>query len=505
MENPSLLSPAVKSKQRLMKNLILLLLFLVFGRINSAGALDASISYATFKGQETNYIEVYLYFIGETVEFVQATDSTVQAALDVVILFRQKDQIVRYDKYRLNSPEFNSASNFVDLKRYSLENGNYEIEVSVEDANQAGNAGHFQESFVMDYQDDRLELSNIELLASLNPLELGQEEHPLAKNGYYFEPLPFNFYGRGTNTLIFYAELYNSDKAVGEDFLVSFFIDDADTPGRDEAIQMTYKRRSPEAIGVLVYQMDISTLPSGNYNLIVEIRSRTKELLKTQSVLFQRSNPYLSVDQQAIAPEASLDSEFVAELSDDELRYSLKAIYMQLDKEDGEMLNTLIREKKRKAMQLYLYNFWAVQNPGDPEASYKAYMEVARKIDERYRSGFGYGFETDRGYVFMKYGAPNDIVTVEDEPSAPPYEIWFYYAFPSTNQNNVKFLFYNPSLATNGHRLLHSTARGELNNPRWEVELYRNAPNEIDGGDYIEGTRMQRNINRQARRLFESY
>lgn len=488
-----------------MKNLLLLFVCLTFLSAKQVRALDASISYATFKGQNDNYIEVYLHIVGATAGFVPVTDSTSQATLDVVILFRQQDQIVKFDKYRLSSPAFKHPENFVDLKRYTLENGDYEIEVSIEDVNQTDNSKHYQAAFKMNYRNDRLGLSDIELLTSLNPVQPGQENHPLVKNGYYFEPLPFNFYGKNATALIFYLEVYNTDKAIGEDFLVSFSIDDTDTPDKVEAIQMTHKRKSPESTGVLVQQLDIHELPSGNYRLVVEVRNRSKELLATKSVLFQRSNPYLNVDRQEIATEASLDNEFVAKLTDDDLRYSLKAIYMQMDKADGEVLNTLIKEKNRMAMQMYLFSFWATQNPTNPEAAYEAYMNVARKIDERYRSGFGYGFETDRGYVFMKYGAPNDIVAVEDEPSAPPYEIWFYYAFPSTGQNNVKFLFYNPSLATNGHRLLHSTARGEINNPRWEVELYRNAPNEIEGGDYIEGNRMQRNTNRQARRLFENY
>ncbi|RMF31243.1 MAG: hypothetical protein D6765_02085, partial [Bacteroidetes bacterium] len=64
---------------------------------------------------------------------------------------------------------------------------------------------------------------------------------------------------------------------------------------------------------------------------------------------------------------------------------------------------------------------------------------------------------------------------------------------------------YNPSLATNGFILLHSNARGEVNNPRWEIELYGQAPMEIDGSNYLDGTRMQDNIGRRARRLFEDF
>ena len=103
----------------------------------------------------------------------------------------------------------------------------------------------------------------------------------------------------------------------------------------------------------------------------------------------------------------------------------------------------------------------------------------------------------------MKYGVPNDLVTVEDEQDAPPYEIWFYNQFPQTGQNNVKFIFFNPSLSTNGYRLLHSNARGEINNPQWEVQLYSNSPNEMESSNYVDGTTMQGKMGRRARRLFD--
>ena len=485
---------------------LFLLLFLFFA-LNAGHllALDASISYATFKGQSANYIEVYLHIAGGTVEFVPATDSTVQASLDVVILFKQGDQIIKFDKYRLSSPVFDGPADFVDLKRYTLDNGKYEIDVSIEDLNRPDNAKKYNTGFSINYDDEHLGQSEIQLLASLRQVEPGQENHPMVKSGYYFETLPFNFYGKYATSLIYYLEFYNTDKTIGEDYQVTTFIDDMDTPDKEEALLVNHKRKSPEPVSILLQQFDISQLPSGNFSLVVEVRNRNRELLSKKSVLFQRSNPYLNMEREAIVPEASLDNEFVAALTEDELRYSLKAIYMLVEKTDGELMNTLIREKKKEAMQMFLFSYWAGQNPTNPKASYDAYMNVARKIDERFRSGFGYGFETDRGYIFLKYGALNDVVAVEDEPSAPPYEIWFYNQFPATGQNNVKFLFYNPSLATNGHRLLHSTARGETNNPRWEVELYRNAPNELEGDNYIDGDRMQRNVNRQARRLFETY
>ncbi len=468
-------------------------------------ALDASITHATFQGEEGGYVELYFHFTGRTVTFLPQPDSLHRSVLLVSVLFLQEDRVVKFDKYRLNSPAFESASDFVDLKRYALANGDYVLDVTVEDAADTANVFTFREPITVDYSGTLVRQSGIQLLASCQPVEAGAD-HPMVKSGFCFEPLPYQFLSHRNGLLIFYCELYNTDRQIGEDFLVRYFIDNADTPRQEETLLTGYKRKSPEPVIPFLAQLDVQSLPSGNYNLVVEIRDRTQVLLSRQSVFFQRSNPFLApVDAPAADSTGVLSREFVGRLAEQELVYSLRAIAMQVDKEDGDHLNTLIRNKQLDAMRLYLFNYWTLQNSIHPEGAWNAYMEVVRKIDEKFKNGFRFGFETDRGYIFMKYGAPSDVVSVETEPSAPPYEIWYYNQFPQTGQNNVRFLFYNPSLSTNGHVLLHSTARGEVYNPRWEVELYRNAPNEGASGDFIDNTRMQDNIGRQARRLFDNY
>ena len=470
-------------------------------------ALDASISYATFKSESGSYVELYLHFAGSTVTFLPEGDSTMRAVLNVLILFRQDSQIVKFDKYRLNSPFFQSPADFVDLKRYSLPNGKYTLDITVEDNALAGNKANFSTDFTMDFPASGLSMSDIQLLASCKPVEAGSD-NPMVKSGFCFEPLPYNFYGRNAEYLILYDEIYTDGPSPGQDYLLRYFIDNADTRDKEETLVTGYKRKAPDPVIPFLVQMDIRQLPSGNYNLILEVRSLKQELLSRKTTYFQRSNPYLAGSGATNPTDSAsiLQDEFVSRLSVDELEYSLRAVAMQVDKQDGVLINELVKQKKEKAMKMYLFSYWARENPTNPEAAWQAYMDVARKIDEKFQSGFRHGFETDRGYVFMKYGAPSDVVSIETEPSAPPYEIWYYNQFPMTGQNNVRFLFYNPSLSTNGHVLLHSTARGEVNNPRWELDLYRNSPGEVDGSDqFLDATRMRENTGRQARRLFESY
>ncbi|HFC00007.1 MAG TPA: GWxTD domain-containing protein [Phaeodactylibacter sp.] len=465
----------------------------------SAQALDASISYATFKSPQQDYVEIYLYIVGKTVTYVpQADSTTAQAGVEVVILFKKDGTVFKFDKYNLNSPLSSTKESFIDLKRYGLPDGEYELEVSISDNNAPENTTHYQGDFKMDYaeNDHQLLQSDIQLLASVKPSE---EHHPLVKNGLFLEPLPFNFYHKKFNKLTFYNEVYDTDKKIKNDFLVTYGIEKV-VNSKPQTILKGHKKRHPKSVNVLVLQLDISKLESGNYNLFVEIRNRAKELLSRKVIEFQRSNPYLEVSREEVAT-IDMKNQFVGKLTREELKYSLKAIAPLVDAKDVELLNAMIAKKDSTVQQRFLFNFWVNQNPNQPEVTYAAFMEVAKAVDQLYASGFGHGFESDRGYVYIRYGRPDDVIKVDNDPSAPPYEIWIYNDFPMTKQANVKFLFYAPNLGTD-YRILHSTARGELNNPQWQLELYKDVPNEVDGDNYIDATNMQSNWNRHASQYF---
>jgi GWxTD domain-containing protein len=142
-----------------------------------------------------------------------------------------------------------------------------------------------------------------------------------------------------------------------------------------------------------------------------------------------------------------------------------------------EALNILVRNRDEKYQRVFLHNFWFVQDQENPEKTYNEYMEVARAVDNMFKNGFGPGFESDRGYFFLKYGRPDDKVEVLNEMATFPFEIWIYDRIEYLSQTNVRFIFYNTTLVPNGHRLLHSTAVGELSNPQFKTSLFRTSAN----------------------------
>jgi GWxTD domain-containing protein len=167
-------------------------------------------------------------------------------------------------------------------------------------------------------------------------------------------------------------------------------------------------------------------------------------------------------------------------------------------------MNFMIKEAPIQAQRKFLLNFWNENAPTSPEFSYQKYMEVVNAIDKEYNSNVGYGFETDRGYIFLRYGQPSNILNVDTEPDSYPYEIWYYHYLKETNQTNVRFIFYNKSLVHNDFSILHSTCIGEKQNPAWEIELYRKGL-EVPITNSIDGTTVGDGWQRNAKRYFNEY
>ena len=460
-------------------------------------AVELSISHSAFKGEKVNYIEFYFYVIGSTLTQVQMDSINSQGSLEITTLFKINGVISQFDKFVLKSPPSLSPVDFHEMRRYELSNAVYDIEVRFRDLNKLEDSSVYRSMAIIEFSDLSLRQSDITMLSGYQP---DSSDNKFVKNGYKLNILPFQYYDRSYANLIFYNEIYNTDKFIGEDFLLSYAIEKASIAQNDKIVMIGHKRKKAVPFVANLIAMDITNLESGNYRLRITIRNRNNDLLSEKEAFFQRSNPLINTSLDTITTDA-LDKEFVSQLTPQELRYGMKSIAMNISDDETSLFTTLMANNDSVAKRRFFFKHWAMKNPIMPEQAYDEYMMVAKVIDKTYGNGFGYGFETDRGRVFMKYGRPDDIVTVENEMNAPPYEVWIYYKMEKTQQSNVKFLFYNPNLIANGHRLLHTTCRGEIQNPRWKHELYKSAPGELIGNS-VDGRDVKDNFNRRADQIF---
>lgn len=477
-------------------------LSLFFIPVAAFAKIDAAISVAEFRTEELHYVEVHTNIIGSMLTPDSIAADQYQAAVEVLYIFKQGETIVKFDKLRLKSPVRHYVPDLIDLQRYVLDPGVYVLEIELTDLNEPSSVSKVKIDFEVHSPTQETMLSDLILLSNVYK-DTTVAGNPLARNGVVMEPLPSHFYDRYAEQLFFYGEVYDA-QAMGEEFLVTYYYEDLGVP-KDEREQLliSHKKKPARAIVPLLLQSNIAELPSGNYALNLEIRNLSRELIESKRIAFQRSNP-LFVPKDEPLSGLSLTESFVSAMDNDSLRYALKALMPVASPIDVAVLSTLSQARDSAsvtAQRLHLLKHWSKKNPNNPEKPYREYMEVVNAIHKNFYSGFRLGFETDRGYIYLKYGRPDDVVRVSNEMSAPPYEMWVYYDFPQTKQSNVKFIFYNPSLVDNDFTILHSTANGERNNPNWEIELYRDAPNQVDQSD-PSGTTMMDNFSRQASRLF---
>jgi GWxTD domain-containing protein len=484
-------------KNKIFNNSVFFFLVLIIPQISFS--LDASISFARFKADQQSFVEISLQIIGQSVVFEKTADSThYQASVDVFIRLETEGKVLGFEKYQLSSPLTKTVVDFIDLKRMALPEKDIELIVEIKDIYKTGNQFEYRQKLQL--QDFSVEStqSDIQLFASCKEAQTSSQ---MSKQGFEFEILPYDVYHEDYNYLTLYNELYALERKVDEEFYVSAIVNYGYIGEGGETALKKHKKYTADPVNLILMQIDISDLVSGNYHLSLEVYDLNHSLISTKSKNFQRINT--KADRRVKRQyNKEFEFSFVQKLPAIDLDAYLKMHRPLVGSEWASILNDLVKEGDEKSKRHFLFTLWIDEAPKDPEKAFLNYMSLVENANKMFYNNVGYGYETDRGHIYLKFGIPNDVLTVEDEPSAPPYEIWKYNFLAKTGQTDVKFLFYNPSLAYNDFYLLHSNCYGELNNPRWEITLYKNAPAERIDGDGLE---MEDNFGRNARRYFHEF
>ena len=471
-----------------------LTLSFLFFMISWGYSIDVSISCLSYY-QDSPYIEIYSRIIGGTARFLSVAeqDSMLESRVEFLVMIKdERNHIKIAEKYSLNSPETSRVVDYWDIRRFKLDPGIYNLELQYVDLNGESDTLFHKEKIKLTEYNESLALSDVMLL---NEISMDEDHFAFSKSNFSFEPLIFESFGPNSNQLYFFSELYGSE-LIEEDLYFKYFLMESST--LEQKTKPGFKKIKG---GAIMENFDIEDMVTGKYTFVLEIVNKEQELLVRRERPFSIYHPYTDY-QVEFRGDAKFETSFVQEMSDGELNYNLKAIFPIVPNTQNAILNDLVWSDKIKAKKYFLYNFYTRMSKDDPKGIFEKYMKVAVAVDKKFKTNLGHGFETDRGNIFLKYGKPDDLIEVLDEPSAPPYEIWIYNHLPETNQTGVKFLFYNADLAPNDYRLLHSNCRGEIQNPRWEVELYKADRFAPADADHLTGTEVNDAFNRNARRYF---
>ncbi|MBK8620970.1 MAG: GWxTD domain-containing protein [Saprospiraceae bacterium] len=479
--------------------LSLLTIFTMWFRVNALNIDVNPYSFFADKG----YAEIHLRVESGSVQFVEL-NGIKQASIEFVLMVRDVNGNVSYaDKFILNGEITKDQRDLITVKRFYIQPGHYSIYLLATDLHLPENKLELETPFyVLEHWDGSRGLSDPILVADKIKLPEGQESET-SRFGYLAEPLPYAYADTMHHVIYFMLEVYLNPADTAETFFVNYTISEKYKDNLNAKVLLSqYKKLERRNFQFLILPLSLKELPSGQYHLTAHLLTKDKQKITSRKHNFFKSNPL--ADIALLDMETQDQKTFANKIPDEELDYVLKAHVPVVANVQLPTLQTLIKGSSSAKKRKFINQYWTIRAPENPEISFDQYMEVARAVDKEYYSNVGYGFQTHRGYIFLKHGKPNNVLSIDNEPDSPPYEIWYYNKIMTTNQTNVRFLFWNESLAHNDYWLLHSTCYGERNNPAWETQLYDSVPDDKIGNT-VDGTEVKKGINRQAKLYFNQF
>ena len=506
----------------------LLIVLIILGQTVSslwAQSLQAEFATAEFLAPEEGpYLETYLKLKGSSLAQEKTEDGNFS---EVLITYHVSNGVwVPFkDTYKVRGPlnkEGEPALDFIDQRRIPLKPGEYLLEVTIDDLKDSTDfVGKVSQQITIEknrtanleavpsdslavktpiskpFYRTQYTISGIQLVESYSKTT---EPNILTKAGFDLIPFTSDFYPEEKTDITFYAEVYSTygrEIVPGSKFLIDMYVESADDGRVIQGLRKFVKREDAKVTPVL-QRFPIENLPTGNYNLVVEVKDDKNRVMDRKFMFFQRFN---EIEMDECVVERSGDQKdfygsWVTQYQDlDLLREYVRSLHPISSQEEIAQVNTRMNFRDRNMMQEFLFYFWKVRNPTNPEGAWLNYWKEVEKVNATYSTNLNKGYDTDRGRVYLQYGAPNTISPSYFEPNTYPYEIWHYYVLkdPSNaDQSNRKFIFANIDQGTKDFELIHSDAKNEITNARWHHDLHMRSSQSInldieESGDFFGG------------------
>lgn len=471
-------------------------------------AINADIQAYVFRDSNNSFVEI-IYFIPtqklqknykpSSTTNTSERDSSFQYQVKLELNLKMENKIIRSESYMLNSPFLMESKALLHQFRWEMPAGVYTLESKLIDAFNVKDELTFINNFQVDQVSAELKISSIQLFRSVKNVKTVSST--LYKHGFEYEPIPYQTIDRDQNILLSYCEIYSIPQLKDKTYALKFELSAKDSLNNFYEIEEWYKSGSTIESGIILNQKDVSDLPSGHYRLDISLIDKSNSTIISNSVEFDRYNPFWD-RLVKIQYDNQRDKEFFDLMKIDSVNYYLRALNAILPSLEKNEISLLNKKNNPVEKRMYLYRFWKDRFDTACIDRFRRFQKNVEFANAGFPTGFGYGFESHRGIIYLKYGPPTEVISENQDNGAYPYEIWIYNKM-ANGQANVKFLFYNPDLTETNYILLNSTHRDEYKNPRWELELYRKVKEEYDGANPVEATRIKKSVNRRARDYFD--
>lgn len=449
---------------------------------------------STHNGTYNPYIEVYWQINPTSVHFMRTPPSTLFARIKTDVFITNEAGTVNEDHFITETTPRQSteevlAHSIIDLHRYLIKPGHIKLRIQLTDATDTANHFTYTDTFTVARPDSEAFFSSIQLL---DTAFASNENTVYQKNGYQQIPLCTNFIDEPRKHLRYYAELYQANLIPAFDYplVQSVFI--SKEPGTGAYVK--FLRNDTIKAGrfmPILGSLPIAALESGNYYINATLKNKLGRVLASSSTKFQRFNLHPLIDSADLPKNGdividsntekvhvlNLNKTFIGKYSFDQVKSIMKMMRPVCDPAAVETINNFLKKPDELYMRYFIYNYFAAVNKDDPDKAWKEFAERVREVNKLFDINGTPGYLTDRGYVYLKYGPPDNDINVENEEGALPYQIWQYNSLKTGTKNvsNAVFLFYRPQDMVVGYLLLHSTVPGEAKNSAWRSYLYVNA------------------------------
>lgn len=478
-------------------------------------SLTASVTvyfnYATFFNPSTKpYLETYLTISGNTVKYTPSKKGSYQASVNITWKISKGLDVVKSSNYNLLSPTSTDTlqkPSFIDNQRFALANGEYLLEFTIIDnAFPEKKTTHSEKISINYHQDKKIQSSDIQILESYQKTNTPST---ISKNGYELIPYTINYYPKNQSALKFYFEAYNTDSVLGRGakFLYNYYIQNSETQKLYGSLA-GFQKQTAQKVNPILTQFDITPLPTGNYNLVIEVRDSVNVLQHQKKWFFQRQSDAIDKTETVVVEEQkikTIEEFFGYYQSADTLKQFIECLWPRSTTLEREWQQTQTTNKDVAVMRNYCVDYWKKEagDSLDPLKTWLIYYQQVLEANAMMKCGKQKGYYTDRGRVYLQYGKPNQRNQVNSESNTYPYEIWQYYRlYDKTTGSfftNKKFIFVNFAIADNCYQLIHSDLRGEIKDDRWKLKLVKRSQqsNNFDNTEPFKtiGSNIDDNIN----------
>ena len=432
--------------------------------------------------EKSGKVEVYLRISGNSLAYEAQPSQYFRADIQVtckVFRLRESDSLWIDTRERKIQPTANNKQNelkmypaIVDMELFTLSEGTYYLSVEVLDLNRPGSSpSKFSREFIMPPPaQKRFAFSDIAIVKDdpirmrLKKRMLGQKYEP---QGKFFTPLITNESLVNEDSLVCYVQLYNSEYLAKGDQLIERV--SITKNGRNVQPPHTEIEENPSNFQVFIHTFDISKLSNDTYHLTIDLLDSKGNILRTTWKKFYLYN-YRSENEFKYFVSDVYSGDLLNEFDEASIRHHIQSLTPISDEQEIQFSQVL---RSYGQMKNYVYSFWNKRRQGDLTLIelIKGYQALVRYVDQKFGVAPLEGWQTDRGRIWLKYGAPNERERFPATPSEYPYEIWRYSRLG--NQNNVSFVFCNPLAEGSRFSLVHSDKYGEVKNIRWRTLVAR--------------------------------